>query len=182
MLFSPVFAQLQYRLDPQVTPLARPWFPVQPAQPLCFQTPAHSCSPTANVHLLSFLSLPHSFHRDGGVCPASPNLEPNSRRPPLAPTLKCFLFTLLRTLLHFLAVFCNSAKVIPFSFRHLRTLSTKTLGVGVLLSIKKPSKASPRLYSPLRRIPWKSPKVFCSSSPPCFPSSILSVAAPCFSP
>src|SRR6266478_2990852 len=68
MLFSPVFAKLQCRLDPQVAPISTTLVSLAVAQPLCFQTLAHSCSTTGNVHLLSFLSLPHSFHRDGGCC------------------------------------------------------------------------------------------------------------------
>ena len=48
----------------------------------------------------------------------------------LATSLKFFLFTFLRTLLHFFAFFCARAKLNPFLFKRFRTLRKKPPGVG----------------------------------------------------
>src|SRR6266403_517104 len=55
--------------------------------------------------------------------------------PSFGAEFKYFVLTLLRTLLHFLALFCTQRKLNPLIFKRFRTLSQKHGGCGRVLPL-----------------------------------------------
>jgi hypothetical protein len=89
-----------------------------------FSCPSALFCSTGITYLLSIQALAHSFHRDGGCTPLSPDPRSNHSTLPFYPrpffSYSCELF-------------CACQKLNFFVFKQIRTLLQKHRGVGVLL-------------------------------------------------